>query len=256
MEFRVAIPARYASTRLPGKPLRMIAGYPMLEHVYRRAVASGAKEVIIATDDSRICAIAQGFGADVCMTAVEHSSGTDRLAEVATLRGWSDETIVVNLQGDEPLMPSSLLQQVAVGLDNHPMAGIATLFTRIYSTSELFNEHIVKVVRDAQGYALYFSRAPIPYHRDEFGKARDSSPARLPSADYFRHIGLYAYRAGELRRYAQLPACQLEQVEALEQLRALWYGMRIYVGEASEVPPAGVDTESDLARVEACLAAG
>ncbi len=256
MEFRVAIPARYASTRLPGKPLRMIAGYPMLEHVYRRAVASGAKEVIIATDDSRICAVAQNFGADVCMTAVEHTSGTDRLAEVATLRNWPDETIVVNLQGDEPLMPSSLLRQVAIDLDSHPTAGIATLCTRIDCAVELFNEHIVKVVKNAQGYALYFSRAAIPYHRDEFSKEGDYPLAVLPSTDYFRHIGLYAYRAGELRRYAQLPPCQLEQAEALEQLRALWYGIRIYVGEAREVPPGGVDTESDLARVEASLSAG
>jgi 3-deoxy-manno-octulosonate cytidylyltransferase (CMP-KDO synthetase) len=253
--FKVAIPARYGSSRLPGKPLRMIAGRPMLEYVYRKALASGAEEVVIATDDLRIYQVAQDFGAEVCMTAVEHTSGTDRLAEVATRRAWPDEAIVVNLQGDEPLLPPDLLRQVARGLASHPDAGIATLCTRIATAHEVFDPHVVKVVRDAQGYALYFSRAPIPYHRDEFFRDSDDLPPLPSSADYFRHLGLYAYRAADLRRYPQLPPCLLEQTECLEQLRALWNGIRIYVEEAAEVPPPGVDTEQDLARVEAWLAA-
>lgn len=252
--FKVAIPARYGSTRLPGKPLRSIAGRPMLEYVYRKALASGAEEVVIATDDLRIYRVAQDFGAEVCMTAVEHASGTDRLAEVATQRAWPDEAIVVNLQGDEPLLPPDLLHQVARDLAGHPDAGIATLCTRIATAHEVFDPQVVKVVRDAQGYALYFSRAPIPYHRDEFFKDSDRLPPLPVSADYFRHLGLYAYRTADLRRYPQLPPCLLEQTECLEQLRALWNGIRIYVGEAAEIPPPGVDTEQDLVRVEAWLA--
>lgn len=253
--FKVAIPARYGSTRLPGKPLRLIAGRPMLEHVYRKALLSGAEEVVIATDDDRIHQTAQALGARVVMTAAGHASGTDRLAEVATLLGWPAETIVVNLQGDEPLMPPALLRQVAKGLDSHPEAGIATLCTRISQVHEVFDPHVVKVVLDAEGYALYFSRAPVPYHRDEFSKHGEQLPQLPASADYFRHLGLYAYRAADLRRYPTLPPCMLEQTESLEQLRALWNGIRIYVEEALEVPPAGVDTELDLARVEAWLAA-
>jgi 3-deoxy-manno-octulosonate cytidylyltransferase (CMP-KDO synthetase) len=252
--FVVAIPARYGSTRLPGKPLRTIAGQPMIEHVYRRALVGGAASVVIATDDARIAEVAAGFGADVCMTAPTHASGTDRLAEVARVRGWSDDTIVVNLQGDEPLMPPALLRQVAEGLERHPPAGIATLCTRIGDVHEVFDPHSVKVVRDAEGYALYFSRAAIPYHREAF--ARDSGrPEGLPGgSDYFRHLGLYAYRAGTLHRFAGRPPCPLEQTESLEQLRALWNGIRIYVAEAVVLPPAGVDTEADLVRVEAWLA--
>jgi 3-deoxy-manno-octulosonate cytidylyltransferase (CMP-KDO synthetase) len=253
VRFRVAIPARYASTRLPGKPLREIAGRPMIEHVYSRALASGAQEVMIATDDPRIQEVAEGFGATVCMTATTHLSGTDRLAEVATRRGWSDQDIIVNLQGDEPLMPPALIRQVAVGLDTHPAAGISTVCSRIQTAHQIFDPHVVKVVRDEQGYALYFSRAPIPYHRDEFSKSRDKIPA---GADYFRHIGLYAYRAGVLRRYPQLPACMLEQIESLEQLRALWNGIRIQVLETAEAPPVGVDTEQDLTRVEDLIRQG
>lgn len=253
LKFRVAIPARYGSTRLPGKPLREIARRPMIEHVYSRALASGAKEVVIATDDPRIREVAEDFGAAVCMTATTHLSGTDRLAEVATLRGWSDEDIIVNLQGDEPLMPPALIRQVAVSLDTHPAAGISTVCTRIQTAQQIFDPHVVKVVRDEQGYALYFSRAPIPYHRDEFSRNRDKIPV---GADYFRHIGLYAYRASVLRRYPQLPACMLEQIESLEQLRALWNRIRIQVHETAEAPPVGVDTEQDLARVEDLIRQG
>ncbi len=254
--FKVAIPARYGSTRLPGKPLRAIAGRPMLEHVYHQALVSGAEEVVIATDDARIQQVAQALGAKVVMTAAEHASGADRLAEVATRLDWPDETIVVNLQGDEPLMPPALLRQVALGLAGHPEAGIATLCARISQVHEVFDPHVVKVVLDAQGYALYFSRAPVPYHRDEFSKHGEQLPQLPAGTDYFRHLGLYAYRAADLRRYPTLPPCMLEQTESLEQLRGLWNGIRIYVEEALEVPPPGVDTEADLARVEAWLGGG
>lgn len=251
--FKVAIPARYASTRLPGKPLRTIAGRPMIEYVYRQALASGAEEVLIATDDSRIRAVAEEFGAAVCMTATEHLSGTDRLAEVAEQRGWMDEEIVVNLQGDEPLMPPELIRQVAADLDDHPQAGIATACARIDSVQEVFDSDVVKVVTDARGYALYFSRAPIPYHRDEF-KAGDRVSWLPAGSDYFRHIGLYAYRVAVLRSFPRLSSCMLERTESLEQLRALWCGIRIHVREVPQVPPPGIDTEQDLARVEAYLA--
>lgn len=248
--FRIAIPARYASTRLPGKPLRLLAGRPLIEHVYRRAVASGALEVVIATDDPRIQAVAEGFGAVVCMTSPEHPSGTDRLAEVVTRLGWPDEAIVVNLQGDEPRMPPALIRQVALGLEAHPDAGIATACTRIREPAEVFDPNVVKVVRDVRDYALYFSRAPIPWHRAAFGVG--GGGAELPAdAGYFRHVGLYAYRVAVLRRYPELAPAPAEQAEALEQLRALWHGIRIHVAEATEAPPPGVDTEADLVRAAA-----
>ncbi|MDQ2696086.1 MAG: 3-deoxy-manno-octulosonate cytidylyltransferase [Pseudomonadota bacterium] len=249
-DFRVAIPARYASTRLPGKPLLAIAGRPMIEHVHRRALASGAREVVIATDDPRIRDAAEGFGATVCMTDAGHASGTDRLAEVAQRLNWPDEAIVVNLQGDEPLMPPPLLAQVARGLEEHPEAGIATVATPLHDRREVFDPNVVKVVLDAQGYALYFSRAPIPYHRDAFARGGDALPE---GALYLRHIGLYAYRAEILRRYPRLPPCMPERAESLEQLRALWNGIRIHVLVTDAAPPVGVDTPADLARVEAVL---
>ena len=252
LRFRVAIPARYASTRLPGKPLRMLAGRTLLEHVYRQALASGAEQVVIATDDPRIAETAAGFGALVCMTATTHLSGTDRLAEVAERYGWSDETVVVNLQGDEPQMPPALLRQVAAALITHPEAGIATACARIEQFTDVFDPHVVKVVRDARGDALYFSRAPIPWHRDGFATARDVLPG---ATSWFRHIGLYAYRVAVLRRYPHLASAPAEQAESLEQLRALWYGIRIHVVEAAAAPPPGVDTEADLARVAAALQA-
>jgi 3-deoxy-manno-octulosonate cytidylyltransferase (CMP-KDO synthetase) len=224
----------------------------MIEHVFRRAMASGAEEVVVATDDDRIHATAEAFGAEVCMTSADHASGTDRIAEVAQRYRWHDDDIVVNLQGDEPLMPPALLQQIAIGLDQHEFAGIATLCTPINTAHEVFDHHVVKVVVDEQGYALYFSRAPIPYHRDEFFKGGDTLPV---DSDYFRHIGLYAYRVAVLRRYPRLSPCMLERTESLEQLRALWHGIRICVQEASEVPPMGVDTPRDLERVEAQLMA-
>lgn len=249
-DFRVAIPARYASTRLPGKPLLAIAGRPMIEHVYRQALASGAREVVIATDDPRIRDAAEGFGATVCMTDAGHASGTDRLAEVAQRLNWPDEAIVVNLQGDEPLMPPPLLARVAQGLEEHPEAGIATVAAPIHDRREVFDPNAVKVVLDVQGYALYFSRAPIPYHRDAFARGGDALPE---GTHYLRHIGLYAYRAEVLRRYPQLPPCMPERAESLEQLRALWNGIRIHVLVTDAAPPVGVDTPADLARVEAVL---
>lgn len=250
LDFRVAIPARYASTRLPGKPLRLLAGRPLIEHVYQRALASGAMEVVIATDDPRIQEVAEGFGATVCMTSPDHPSGTDRLAEVAEQLRWPEDAIVVNVQGDEPHLPPTLIQQVAAGLAAHPDAGIATVCARISDPDELFDPHVVKVTRDAQDYALYFSRAPIPWHREAFGKKREQLNA-LPSGVWFRHIGLYAYRVAVLARYPHLPPAPAEQAESLEQLRALWHGIRIHVAEAIEVPPPGVDTEADLARAAA-----
>jgi 3-deoxy-manno-octulosonate cytidylyltransferase (CMP-KDO synthetase) len=251
LPFRVAIPARYASTRLPGKPLRLLAGRPLIEHVYRRALASGALEVVIATDDTRIRAVAEAFGATVCMTSPTHPSGTDRLAEAADWLGWPDDAIVVNAQGDEPGLPPALVRQVADDLAAHPEAGIATACARLHDLAELFDPNVVKVVRDARGYALYFSRAPIPWHRESF-RAGGAGSTELPSdAPWFRHIGLYAYRVAVLRRYPELAPAPAEQTEALEQLRALWHGIRIHVAEAVETPPPGVDTEADLARAEA-----
>lgn len=249
MSFRIAIPARYASTRLPGKPLVRLAGKPMVQHVWERARASGIAEPVIATDDERIRAAAEGFGAQVVMTSPTHASGSDRLAEVAELLGWDDEDIVVNLQGDEPLTPPAIVRQVAEDLAAHPQASIATLCTPITAAGAMFDPHVVKVVRDARGFALYFSRAPIPWERDALDMEQQ------PSAVCFRHIGLYAYRVGYLKAFTRLPPSPIEEVERLEQLRALWHGARIHVGEAVERPGHGVDTPEDVETVEALLAA-
>jgi 3-deoxy-manno-octulosonate cytidylyltransferase (CMP-KDO synthetase) len=245
LAFKVVIPARYASTRLPGKPLLMLAGKPMLQYVYERALESGAGDVIVATDDERIMQAAKSFGAAVCMTATTHNSGTERLAEVATTLGWKDDDILVNVQGDEPLIPATLIRQVAEGLARHDVAPVATLAYPIHSAEEEADSHIVKVVIDKEGYALYFSRAPIPYHRDE------STIGMVGEA--LRHIGLYAYRAGFLKHYAELEASPLESVEKLEQLRVLWHGMKIHVGIAADMPGHGVDTLEDLRRVDELL---
>lgn len=246
MTFKVVIPARYASSRLPGKPLLELAGEPMLRHVHRRALESGADEVVIATDDARIREVAEGFGAEVCMTGADHQSGTDRIGEVAAQCGWADDTLVVNLQGDEPLMPPQLLRQVGADLAAFPEADVATLCTRIHTAAELFDPHAVKVVMDRAGYALYFSRAAIPWDRDAFSISRDEL---APGSEHFRHLGIYAYRAGFLRRYGVLEACPPERMESLEQLRVMWHGGRIHVTEASVLPGPGVDTEADLERV-------
>jgi 3-deoxy-manno-octulosonate cytidylyltransferase (CMP-KDO synthetase) len=249
LSFRVIIPARYESTRLPGKPLRDMAGKPMIQHVFDCATRSDAAQVIIATDDARIQQAAENFGATVCMTSIQHRSGTERLAEVIETLRIADDDIIVNVQGDEPLMPTVCINQVAEALANSPPASVATLCTPITTHHQLFDPHVVKVVRDVNNMALYFSRAPIPWHRDEFATEPDSLPS--DNTPYFRHIGLYAYRAAYIREYVKLAACELEQAESLEQLRVLYYGGRIVCVEAHEVPGPGVDTEADLEMVVA-----
>ena len=248
--FKVVIPARYGATRLPGKPLRLLAGKPLVQHVFERAMESGAEEVVIATDDDKIREAAEKFGAGVCMTSPQHRSGTERLSEVASRLNYPVDSIVVNLQGDEPLLPPALIRQVAEDLAAHPAASIATLRAPVTESAQLFDPNVVKVVMDHAGYALYFSRAPIPWDREHFG----SNPTHLDVySDYFRHIGLYAYGCGFLHEYVDKAPCRLEQLESLEQLRALWYGYRIHVALAVVEPEAGVDTEEDLLRVEALL---
>jgi 3-deoxy-manno-octulosonate cytidylyltransferase (CMP-KDO synthetase) len=244
--FAVVIPARWASVRLPGKPLRLIAGKPMLQHVYERAVASAADEVLIATDDERIAQAAAGFGAGVRMTSAAHRSGTDRLAEVARMEGWPDDRIVVNLQGDEPLMPPALIDACAALLRDGD-AGMATLASPLRSREDFENPNVVKVVLDDHGDALYFSRAAIPF-------AREASDAPLALATALHHHGIYAYRADVLRRIVAAERSRLEIVEQLEQLRALALGVRIRVGIPDRRPGPGVDTEEDLVRVEKALA--
>lgn len=238
--FSVVIPARWASSRLPGKPLADIGGRAMIAWVHERATRSGADEVIVATDDERIAEACRAFGARVELTAADHQSGTDRIAEVAERLGWSDARIVVNVQGDEPLLPPALVAQVADLLAAHDDAAIATLTTPIGSSGELDDPGVVKVVCDRAGRALYFSRAAIPW-------SRDGDRAEVPR----RHVGLYAYRVGDLKAVSAEPPCALETAERLEQLRALWLGRRIVVADAVEAPPRGVDTEQDLEAVRA-----
>ena len=249
--FRVVIPARFASQRLPGKPLLDIAGKPMIRHVYERALESGADEVVIATDDARIREAAEGFSGRVCMTSPDHVSGTDRIAEVVDALGWPSYTLVVNLQGDEPLMPPVLLSQVAGALEAHADADMSTLAVALSEPAQLFDTNAVKVVSDRNGYALYFSRATIPWKRDVFTSVDAVQPDWL--SGIYRHLGIYAYRAGFLAGYAKLPPSPIERFESLEQLRVLWNGGRIAVDIAADAPPAGVDTREDLARVIAAL---
>lgn len=251
MGFKVVIPARYGSSRLPGKPLLEIAGRPMVAHVVERACQSGADEVLIATDDERIAAAVQGMGVEVVMTSTDHPSGTDRLQEVAQKKGWTDDTIVVNVQGDEPLIPPQVIDQVARNLEAAAGASIATLAEPLTNVDQLFNPNIVKLVRDVNDHALYFSRAPMPWARDAF--AKDKSV--LPAIDiYFRHLGIYAYRVGFLHDYVSWPPAVIEQVEALEQLRALYNGVKIHVDVAAVDIPQGVDTAEDLERIRALFA--
>lgn len=249
--FIIAIPARYASTRLPGKPLRLLGDRPLIAHVAQRALAAGAEQVVVATDDKRIAAALAGAGEGiaVCMTRADHASGSDRLAECAAALDWPDETIVVNLQGDEPFAPVAGIHAVVQALveGNAPMA---TLCTPITEADELFDPNVVKVVAAQNGKALYFSRAPVPWARDAFMVKRDELPSDLPCQ---RHIGVYAYRAGFLRRFAGLPPTPLERAEALEQLRALEHGYTIAVRETPETFPPGIDTEADLARAQGWL---
>lgn len=249
--FNVVIPARHASTRLPGKVLRRLDGRSMVEHVHRVAQASGAAQVIVATDDERVASVVKDFGGEACLTSRDHASGTDRVNEVAHQRGWKDDVIVVNLQGDEPLMPPALVAQAARELHARAAAQIGTIAGRFQTVEEWRDPNIVKVLRDAEGCAVYFSRAPIPWDRDGFA---GGAPA-LPEAAW-RHIGLYAYRVGALRRFSGLAPPAIERIEALEQLRALHHGWRIFVGIAEQRPGPGVDTEADLARVEQVLKAG
>lgn len=251
MSFYVVIPARYASTRLPAKPLKDIAGKPMIQHVYERACKSAAREVIIATDDERIEVAAKAFGARVCMTLPTHNSGTDRLQEVTRHLQLQDDDIVVNVQGDEPLIPSSVINQVATNLAKAPNASVATLSEPIHSLDDFRNPNIVKVVADIGGRALYFSRAPIPWPRDHFAQANiQNLPQDFPCQ---RHIGIYAYRVALLNRFVGWPQAPLERIESLEQLRVLWQGENIHVAEACEAVPGGVDTQADLQRVKQLL---
>jgi 3-deoxy-manno-octulosonate cytidylyltransferase (CMP-KDO synthetase) len=251
-EFVVAIPARYGSQRLPGKPLSPIGGEPMVLHVARRALAAGAREVVVATDDDRIVAALHGSGVRVVMTRADHASGSDRLAECARLCEWSDETVVVNLQGDEPLAPASGIRAVASALIQSG-APMATLATPLSSAEEFLNPNCVKVVVGKGGQALYFSRAPIPWPRDSLA---NSVATTLPvGPPFLRHIGIYAYRAKFLQTFTMLEPTPLEKTESLEQLRALEYGYAIAVRVAPEPFPTGVDTPEDLARVQAAVSA-
>jgi 3-deoxy-manno-octulosonate cytidylyltransferase (CMP-KDO synthetase) len=244
--FHVVIPARYGSSRLPGKPLLEIAGKPMVQHVCEQAAESGAGQVVVATDDARIVDAVKAFGGEVMLTSAEHRSGTDRIAEVAERMGWAADAVVVNLQGDEPGMPPELVRQVAEDMFAHGDADMTTLATPILDKPHLFDPHLVKVVTDCNGYALYFSRAPIPWHRDEFAKDTGKVPEGV---DFLRHIGLYAYRVGFLERFVTMPHAPIEEAESLEQLRVLWQGGRIHVSLASVEHGHGVDTLDDLNRV-------
>jgi 3-deoxy-manno-octulosonate cytidylyltransferase (CMP-KDO synthetase) len=251
MTFYLVIPARYASTRLPAKPLKMIAGKTMIQHVYERARMSDAIEVIIATDDTRIESVAREFGATVCMTKTTHNSGTDRLQEVARQLNLQADDIVVNVQGDEPLIPPEVINQVAKNLFNNSFSSMATLSEPIHSLEDFRNPNIVKVVKDNKGKALYFSRAPIPWPRDHFAKSEIAMlPENFPAQ---RHIGIYAYRVSLLNDFVTWPQADLEKIESLEQLRVLANGHAIHVEEACMVVPGGVDTEEDLVRVRRIL---
>jgi 3-deoxy-manno-octulosonate cytidylyltransferase (CMP-KDO synthetase) len=249
-EFIVAIPARHDASRLPGKPLRLLAGEPLVLHVARRALAAGAREVWVAADDARIARALEGSGVRVAMTSQAHPSGTDRLAECADLAGWADDTLVVNLQGDEPFAPAAGIRAVAQALQDSG-AEMSTLATPVEDAQALFDPNAVKLVRAGNGDALYFSRAPLPWARDAFARERNVLP---PGDAWLRHIGIYGYRAGFLRRFAAMPPGVLERIESLEQLRVLEAGHRIAVALTPEPFPPGVDTPEDLARAERRIA--
>ncbi|MCU4675666.1 3-deoxy-manno-octulosonate cytidylyltransferase [Catenovulum sp. 2E275] len=242
MSYTIIIPARFASTRFPGKPLVEIAGKTMLHRVYKQCKKTTANRVVIATDDDRIAEEADKIGAEICMTDSEHQSGTARIGEVIQTLGIKDDEIVVNVQGDEPFIPSAVIEQVASNMALYTEADMATLAVPIEDAEEIFNSNAVKVVTDKNGYALYFSRAPIPYDRDQFSK----QSIKQLSPIYLRHIGLYAYRSSFVKQYLNWPASPLETIESLEQLRVLWHGEKIHVGIANEKPPAGIDTPDDL----------
>ncbi|WP_027852557.1 3-deoxy-manno-octulosonate cytidylyltransferase [Marinobacterium litorale] len=256
MSFSIVIPARYASSRFPGKPLALLEGKPMLEHVYRRACESEAKRVVVATDDARIASTAERFGAEVCLTSPDHPSGTDRLQEVVKTLGFYADDIVVNVQGDEPMIPPKIINQVAHNLMAVPEAGIATLSEPIETVDALLNPNVVKVVSDHRGMALYFSRAPIPWPRDAALAAGEAMTALPKGFNWQRHIGLYAYRVKLLNDFVSWAPAPLELTECLEQLRALHNGVGIHVEPALEAPPAGVDTPEDLERLQKILENG
>lgn len=256
MGFSVIIPSRYASSRLPGKPLKDIAGKPMIQHVWEKAQLSGATRVIVATDHPEIEKVVKVFSGEVCLTSDKHNSGTERLAEVVTKLALPDDEIVVNIQGDEPLIPPVIVKQVAENLDKYQV-NMATLSVKIDEAQELFNPNVVKVLTDKNGYVLYFSRAVIPWHRDQFSDVYQQ-PQKIEHfallADlYQRHIGIYAYKAGFIRQYVAWQPTALEQCESLEQLRVLWHGEKIHCEPALEIPAVGVDTEEDLRKVRAIL---
>lgn len=246
MSFTVVIPARFHSTRLPGKPLLDIAGKPMLQHVAERVRQSKARAVFVATDDERIRQTCEKYGTQVVMTSPEHQSGTDRTEEVTRILGLGDDEIIVNVQGDEPLMPPSVINQVAQNMIDNPEAGICTLFETIRSLKQFRDPNVVKLVTDRFGMALYFSRSTIPFPRDEAGHPDAELQALIDQGHYKRHLGIYAYRVGILRQFVTWPVCPLETLEKLEQLRALYQGVKIHAGHSCEDIPAGVDTADDL----------
>lgn len=250
MNYKIVIPARYASSRLPGKPLIELAGKPMIQHVYERALATGVQDIVVATDDERIQQAALAFGAEVVMTSPEHENGTERIAEVAQIKGWDQDAVIVNLQGDEPLIPQSLIELTAQGLIENPEAGMSSICTPIQSDADVFNPNVVKVVLNKDNFALYFSRASIPWDRDQYQHDKMQKTDKIP---VYRHIGMYGYRVSFLQQYSQMTACALEATEALEQLRALWYGVKIHMGIIEQAPAHGVDTLEDAKRVEQLL---
>ena len=245
MSFSIIIPARYASSRLPGKPLADIAGQTMIQRVYEQTLKSHADKVIVATDDQRVFDEVERFGGQVCMTSVDHQSGTDRLQEVVTMLGLADDEIVVNVQGDEPLIPADVINQVADNLQNNPWASAATLSEDINNTDHVFDENVVKVVADIQSRALYFSRAPIPWERDNFSNEKNITAENGVQ----RHIGIYAYRVNLLNEFVQWPLAPIEHIEKLEQLRILYNGKHIHVDKARCAVPPGVDTQADLSHI-------
>lgn len=248
--YKIVIPARYASSRLPGKPLVMLAGKPMIQHVYERALATGIADIVIATDDERIERVAKDFGAQVVMTSPAHENGTERIAEVARLKSWPADTVIVNLQGDEPLIPQSLIELTARGLLEHPEAGMSSLCTPIHTDADAFNPNVVKVVLNKDNFALYFSRASIPWDRDAYKNGLTNKTQKMP---VYRHIGMYGYRVAFLQQYNAMQSCALEATESLEQLRALWYGVKIHMSVIDQAPGHGVDTLEDAKRVAALL---
>jgi len=250
MIFHVVIPARYDSKRLPGKALLDLGGKPIIQHVYERAINSSAATVVIATDDERIAEAAAGFGAKVCMTSPDHQSGTERLAEVVDQLGWDDEEIVVNVQGDEPLVAPENIHLVAKDLKLNDQAKMATLYHPIDKVEDIYNPNIVKIVLDEAGYAIYFSRAPVPWEQHHF--QIDPKQTEV-TADHHGHYGIYAYTAGFIKQYVAWPPCPLEKVESLEQLRVLWYGQRIHCVKAAVITPADVNTQEDLERFRELL---